>query len=71
MKPIVKEWQVRIKVHNAQDEMKEYIKYTDEASQARLDGSSKVATGFYYEYTNHGRENGYYFVVKCFREVVK
>lgn len=71
LKPRIKETRIRLKVHNRQEEMREYLRFTDEQDRYKEQGLEKMALGFDYEYTHHGRENGYYFLILQWREELK
>ena len=64
---IRKRFEIRCKVRDAKQEMEEFLQFSDDI-RANKDIKREAALRF--EYTGHGNENGYYYVVKCWTEIV-
>lgn len=58
VQPIRKHYADRIKVKNEKEELTEILKFRD-----KIDKDKMKDIGIDYEYTKHGNENGYYFLV--------
>lgn len=72
----LRNYRVKIKVINAQDEMREFIRFTDELSKLRQNGKLTVDSddpttwpAFQIDYPKHDVD-GSYFIVKCWTETV-
>jgi hypothetical protein len=72
----LRNYRIRIKVINAQDEMSEFIRFTDELAKLRRQGKLSVDPddpttfpGFFIEYPKHDAD-GSYFVVKSYTVIV-
>lgn len=63
-KPIRKRYEYREKVIDKKGEMTEYLKFSDSLTPKMLDPAFKI------EYTQHGKDNGYYIVAKCYTELI-
>jgi hypothetical protein len=68
----LKHYRTRVKVRNSQEEMTEFIKFSNELSQLRSEGKLMVdredpstRPAFVFEYPKEDRDGGY-FVIKCF-----
>lgn len=59
IKPIRKHYEYRERVKDKKEEMTEYLRFSSSLDDTKLDPIFKL------EHTKHGKENGYYYVVKC------
>jgi len=59
VRPIRKRYEYRVRVADKKEEMTEYLKFSDSLTKDRLDPEFRL------EYTRHGNEHGYYYVIKC------
>lgn len=70
----VKHYKIRVKVHNAQEEMTEYIRFTNELAQARANGTlyydrdDATKPTFIIDYPN--KDGGSYFIIKSYSVVL-
>ncbi len=62
--PVRKRYERKVRVKDKKEEMTEYLKFSDS-----LDGTKKDPS-FRIESSKHGEENGYYYIVKCWTELV-
>lgn len=65
MHPVKVRKRIRIKVKNAQQELEEYLRFSDEVKEA---GAKWTDIAFGIERTRHGDQNGFYYIVKCYTE---
>lgn len=61
--PRYKYYEYRTRVFNSQEEMAQYLKHCEESV-------NKLAAGFHKEYTQQGKQEGWYYVVKSWMEPV-
>jgi len=62
--PVRMQYSIREKVKSKKDELTEYLKFSDSLDDSKLDPAFNI------ERTTHGSQNGYYFVVKSWTELV-
>ena len=63
--PISHTIEERKKVHNLEEEIEEYKKFSDKVQHS----SDIINPAFKIEFSKAGREKGYYFVVKCYTKL--
>lgn len=65
IKPVRKSYEIKLRVRNQEEEHRAYIDFSDELQRDKtmLDPCFKL------EFTKLGRENGFYYVVKCFTQL--
>lgn len=61
--PRYKHFEYRVRVYNPQDEMAEFLKFCDEKM-------GKLKSNFHTETTKDGKDQGWYYVIKAWTEVV-
>lgn len=61
IKPVRKSYEVKQRVHNQQEEHRAYLDFSDMLQQDK----SMLDPMFKLEFNKLGRDNGFYYVVKC------
>jgi hypothetical protein len=64
VKPTRKYFEIREKVTDKKQEMTEFLKFSESMDDKKLDPAFKL------ERTRDGDEKGYYYVIKCWTEVI-
>lgn len=65
IRPVRKSYEIKHRVHNQQEEHQAYLEFSDELQRDKtmLDPCFKL------EFTKIGRDNGFYYVVKCYTQL--
>lgn len=65
-RPIKKHYEIRVRVTNQKEEQQEYLEFSDDVNR----DPSKLDPYFRLEKSALGKQNGYYYVIKCYTVLV-